>query len=86
MSPAGEEPGGLKSRNCPDVLNSLAVGPTTDPAELATLGFHKADAWRPLLEGAVQTARAAAHAINVVQFRGKPFPGAKDPKSIADFS
>jgi gluconate 2-dehydrogenase gamma chain len=28
----------------------------------------------------------AAHAIDIVQFRGKPFPGAKDPKSIADFS
>jgi gluconate 2-dehydrogenase gamma chain len=28
----------------------------------------------------------ATHAIDIVQFRGKPFPGAKDPKSIADFS
>lgn len=28
----------------------------------------------------------ATHTINVVQYRGKPFPGAKDPKSIADFS
>ena len=26
------------------------------------------------------------HTINIVQFRGKPFPGATDPKSIADFS
>lgn len=28
----------------------------------------------------------ATHTIDMVQFRGKPFPGAKDPKSIADFS
>ncbi|MFT7773591.1 gluconate 2-dehydrogenase subunit 3 family protein [Roseateles sp.] len=28
----------------------------------------------------------ATHAIDVIQYRGKPFPGAKDPKSIADFS
>jgi gluconate 2-dehydrogenase gamma chain len=28
----------------------------------------------------------ANHARNVVEFRGKPFPGAKEPKSIADFS
>jgi gluconate 2-dehydrogenase gamma chain len=28
----------------------------------------------------------ATNSVNVVQFRGKPFPGAKDPKSIADFS
>ena len=28
----------------------------------------------------------ATNTINVVQFRGKQFPGAKDPKSIADFS
>lgn len=28
----------------------------------------------------------ATHAINMVQYRGKPFPGAKNPKSIADFS
>lgn len=28
----------------------------------------------------------ATHTINMVQYRGKPFPGAKDPKSIADFS
>jgi gluconate 2-dehydrogenase gamma chain len=28
----------------------------------------------------------ATHTLNVVQFRGKPFPGGKDPKSIADFS
>jgi gluconate 2-dehydrogenase gamma chain len=26
------------------------------------------------------------HTIDIVQFRGKPFPGATDPKSIADFS
>ena len=26
------------------------------------------------------------HTIDMVQYRGKPFPGAKDPKSIADFS
>lgn len=26
------------------------------------------------------------HAIDIVQYRGKPFPGAKNPKSIADFS
>jgi gluconate 2-dehydrogenase gamma chain len=28
----------------------------------------------------------AFHAQNMVQFRGKPFPGAKTPKSILDFS
>ena len=28
----------------------------------------------------------STHTINVVQFRGKPFPGASNPKSIADFS
>jgi gluconate 2-dehydrogenase gamma chain len=28
----------------------------------------------------------ATNTINMVQYRGKPFPGAKDPKSIADFS
>jgi gluconate 2-dehydrogenase gamma chain len=28
----------------------------------------------------------ATNAVNVVQYRGMPFPGAKDPKSIADFS
>lgn len=28
----------------------------------------------------------ATHTIDMVQYRGKPFPGAKDPKSIADFS
>jgi len=28
----------------------------------------------------------ATHAIDVIQYRGKPFPGANDPKSIADFS
>jgi len=28
----------------------------------------------------------ATHTIDMVQFRGKPFPGGKDPKSIADFS
>lgn len=28
----------------------------------------------------------ATHTVNIVQFRGKPFPGSKDPKSIADFS
>lgn len=28
----------------------------------------------------------ATHTNDVVQFRGKPFPGAKDPKSIVDFS
>lgn len=28
----------------------------------------------------------ATHTIDMVQFRGKPFPGAKDPKSMADFS
>jgi gluconate 2-dehydrogenase gamma chain len=28
----------------------------------------------------------STHTIDVVQFRGKPFPGAKEPKSIADFS
>jgi gluconate 2-dehydrogenase gamma chain len=28
----------------------------------------------------------ATHTVDMVQFRGKPFPGGKDPKSIADFS
>jgi gluconate 2-dehydrogenase gamma chain len=28
----------------------------------------------------------ATHTRNMVDFRGKPFPGARDPKSIADFS
>jgi gluconate 2-dehydrogenase gamma chain len=28
----------------------------------------------------------ATNTINMVQYRGKPFPGASDPKSIADFS
>ena len=28
----------------------------------------------------------ATHTNDIVQFRGKPFPGAKDPKSIVDFS
>jgi len=28
----------------------------------------------------------ATHARDMVEFRGKPFPGAKNPKSIADFS
>ena len=28
----------------------------------------------------------ATHTRDMVDFRGKPFPGAKDPKSIADFS
>jgi gluconate 2-dehydrogenase gamma chain len=28
----------------------------------------------------------ATHAINIVKYRGKPFPGSADPKSIADFS
>jgi gluconate 2-dehydrogenase gamma chain len=28
----------------------------------------------------------AFHAQNMVQYRGKPFPGASDPKSIVDFS
>ena len=28
----------------------------------------------------------ATHTINMVQYRGKPFPGATDPKSMADFS
>jgi gluconate 2-dehydrogenase gamma chain len=28
----------------------------------------------------------ATNTINMVQYRGKPFPGAKDPKSMADFS
>jgi gluconate 2-dehydrogenase gamma chain len=28
----------------------------------------------------------ATNTLNMVQFRGKPFPGAKNPKSIADFS
>jgi gluconate 2-dehydrogenase gamma chain len=28
----------------------------------------------------------ATHTVDMVQFRGKPFPGSKDPKSIADFS
>jgi gluconate 2-dehydrogenase gamma chain len=28
----------------------------------------------------------ATNTVNMVQYRGKPFPGANDPKSIADFS
>lgn len=28
----------------------------------------------------------ATHTLNMVTYRGKPFPGARDPKSIADFS
>jgi gluconate 2-dehydrogenase gamma chain len=28
----------------------------------------------------------ATHQRDIVEFRGKPYPGAKDPKSIADFS
>lgn len=28
----------------------------------------------------------ATNSVNMVQYRGKPFPGAKDPKSMADFS
>jgi len=28
----------------------------------------------------------ATNTVNVVQYRGKPFPGSKNPKSIADFS
>ena len=28
----------------------------------------------------------ATHTNDIVQFRGKPYPGSKDPKSIADFS
>jgi gluconate 2-dehydrogenase gamma chain len=28
----------------------------------------------------------ATHARDMVEYRGKPYPGAKDPKSIADFS
>ena len=28
----------------------------------------------------------ATNTVNMVQFRGKPFPGARNPKSIADFS
>ena len=28
----------------------------------------------------------ATNTVNMVQYRGKPFPGAKDPKSMADFS
>ena len=28
----------------------------------------------------------ATNTINMVQYRGKPFPGARDPKSMADFS
>jgi gluconate 2-dehydrogenase gamma chain len=28
----------------------------------------------------------ATHHLDIVNFRGKPYPGAKDPKSIADFS
>jgi gluconate 2-dehydrogenase gamma chain len=28
----------------------------------------------------------ATHSRDMVEFRGKPYPGAKDPKSIADFS
>ena len=28
----------------------------------------------------------ATHSLDVVQYRGKPYPGARDPKSIVDFS
>ncbi|HME40610.1 MAG TPA: gluconate 2-dehydrogenase subunit 3 family protein [Steroidobacteraceae bacterium] len=28
----------------------------------------------------------AAHALDMVRYRGKPYPGAKNPKSIADFT
>jgi gluconate 2-dehydrogenase gamma chain len=28
----------------------------------------------------------ATHALDMVQYRGKPYPGAQDPKSIADFA
>ena len=28
----------------------------------------------------------ATNTVNVIQYRGKPFPGSKDPKSMADFS
>jgi gluconate 2-dehydrogenase gamma chain len=28
----------------------------------------------------------ATHTVDMIQFRGKPFPGGMDPKSIADFS
>jgi gluconate 2-dehydrogenase gamma chain len=28
----------------------------------------------------------ATHSLDMVRYRGKPFPGAKDPKSIADFT
>jgi gluconate 2-dehydrogenase gamma chain len=28
----------------------------------------------------------ATHALDMVQYLGKPFPGGRDPKSIADFS
>lgn len=28
----------------------------------------------------------ATHTLDMVQYRGKPYPGAKDPKSIVDFS
>ena len=28
----------------------------------------------------------ATHTLDMVQFRGKPYPGAKDPKSMVDFS
>lgn len=28
----------------------------------------------------------ATHTVNIVQYRGKPFPGSQDPKSIVDFS
>jgi gluconate 2-dehydrogenase gamma chain len=28
----------------------------------------------------------ATHSLDMVQFRGKPYPGARDPKSIVDFS
>ena len=28
----------------------------------------------------------ATNTINMVQYRGKPYPGSADPKSIVDFS
>jgi gluconate 2-dehydrogenase gamma chain len=28
----------------------------------------------------------ATHALDMVRYRGKPYPGAKNPKSISDFS
>ena len=42
----------------------------------------------PLLAptGSVITLLPATNTVNVIQYRGKPFPGSKDPKSIADFS